>query len=238
MAVTDSLRIIRAPRRESRDLGWLKTHWLLSFEDYFDPENMEFGVLRVFNDDRVAPGKGFPAHRHSEMEIVTLVLEGRLTHRDSAGNEAFLSAGDVQAMSAGTGVFHSEMNLGKAPLHFYQIWFIPDRGGLKPSYRSGSFPDERWVNTLLPLASGKGAMGAMSMSSPATVYGCILEKERSVRSIGGLRRAFIYVTSGEVTVQGDRLTEGDQFRVLHDGIMEISSEAGSRFVLIDMPEER
>lgn len=228
--------IIPASRRETRDLGWLQTHWLFSFDDYFDPENVEFGVLRVFNDDAIASGKGFPAHRHSEMEIVTLVLQGQLVHRDSAGNEGFLKEGEVQRMSAGTGVLHSELNKGKEPLHIYQLWFLPDRGGLKPSYQQGSFPFSKWTNALLPLVSGLAKEGALTMSSPATVYGGALEAGRRSSSKGGRRKLFIYMTSGDLTVDDKVIGPGDQVRTVVNGELVLSSEKGARFVLIELPE--
>ncbi|OQW95695.1 MAG: hypothetical protein BWK77_07025 [Verrucomicrobia bacterium A1] len=115
-------QVIRAAQRHFSDFGWLKTFWLFSFSDYYDPENVQFGTLRVFNDDVVAPGTGFPAHPHQEMEIITVVLEGEMTHEDSMGNQAVIRAGDVQRMSAGTGLTHSEFNLADKPVHFYQVW--------------------------------------------------------------------------------------------------------------------
>ena len=128
------IEIIKADRRHFSDFGWLKTYWLFSFSGYFDPQNIQFGALRVFNDDVVDPGTGFPTHPHEEMEIVTIVLEGEMTHADSMGNKAKIEAGDVQRMSAGAGLAHSEFNLAEKPVHFYQIWMFPDKAGLTPSY--------------------------------------------------------------------------------------------------------
>ena len=166
MPVENLVNIVPSAKRHTQDQGWLRTSWLFSFDDYFDPDNMGFGELRVFNDDVVAPGKGFPAHRHSEMEIVTLVLDGALTHRDSAGNEGMLKADDAQAMSAGTGVLHSEMNQGKRPVHLYQMWFLPDRNEVRPSYAQASFPMEGRRNSLVPLASG--AVSYTHLTLPTT----------------------------------------------------------------------
>lgn len=122
-------RTIRAPERHYNDHGWLKTFWLFSFSDYYDPENINFGSLRVFNDDVVEAGGGFPTHPHSEMEIVSIVLDGQLTHADSMGNKGVIRPCEVQRMSAGTGLTHSEFNDGDTPTHFYQIWLHPDEKG-------------------------------------------------------------------------------------------------------------
>lgn len=232
-----SITIIPSSERESRDLGWLQTKWLFSFDDYYDPENLEFGVLRAFNDDIIAPGRGFPAHRHSEMEIVTYVLEGRLTHRDSAGNQGFLGPGEMQRMTAGTGVLHSEMNEGRASLHLYQMWFLPSRGGLKPSYQQGKFPIEERPNVLVPMVSNDAREGILTMDSPATVYGCLLEKGHEL-SIGRPRRLlFGYVTSGRVGVNGTVLEQGDQMRCTATRTIDLEAHEDTNLVLIDMREE-
>jgi len=128
------IHVIRADERHFTDFGWLKTYWLFSFSEYYDPTNIQFGALRVFNDDVVAPHTGFGTHPHEEMEIITIVLDGEVTHEDSLGTKAVMRAGDVQRMSAGTGIQHSEFNLGEAPVHFYQFWLYPDICGLAPSY--------------------------------------------------------------------------------------------------------
>ena len=120
------IEIVKAGARHLSDFGWLKTYWLFSFSDYYDPRNIQFGALRVFNDDVVQPGTGFPTHPHEEMEIVTIVLDGEMTHQDSMGNKTVIRTGDVQRMSAGTGLTHSEYNLADRPVHFYQIWIFPD----------------------------------------------------------------------------------------------------------------
>ena len=138
------LEIIKSGQRHFSDFGWLKTFWLFSFASYFDPKNLQFGPLRVFNDDVVEPGTGFPTHPHNEMEIITVVLEGEMTHEDSMGNKAVIKVGDVQRMSAGTGLTHSEFNLAETPVHFYQIWILPDTPGLKPSYDQRNFQPRDW----------------------------------------------------------------------------------------------
>ncbi len=233
----NEITVIPSSERETRDLGWLQTTWLFSFDDYYDPKNLEFGVIRVFNDDVIAPGKGFPAHRHSEMEIVTYVLEGRLSHRDSAGNQGFLGPGEVQKLSAGTGVLHSEMNDGKTPVHLYQIWFLPNRGGLKPSYQQGKFTIKEHPNVLVPMVSGEAREGVLTMSSPATLYGSLLEKGHAL-SVGRPRRKlFLYITSGRVGVNGSVLEQGDQLRCTTTTALSLEAHEDANFVLIDMPED-
>jgi hypothetical protein len=153
------IHTIRSTQRHFSDYHWLQTYWLFSFSDYFDPDNIQFGALRVFNDDVVQPGTGFPTHPHREMEIITLVLEGEMTHQDSMGNRAVIQAGDVQRMSVGTGLTHSEFNLAETPVHFYQIWILPDIPQLKPSYDPKQFDPSGWQNRLLPVASGQGIPG-------------------------------------------------------------------------------
>lgn len=171
--------IIKADQRHFSDFGWLQTYWLFSFSDYYDPHNIQFGALRVFNDDVVAPETGFPTHPHEEMEIVTLVLEGEMTHQDSMGNKTVIKAGDVQRMSAGTGLTHSEFNLTDKPVHFHQIWIYPDTKGLAPSYDQESFDAEAWANRLLAVASGQGIDGAVTFHTDATIYRCSMDKGRN-----------------------------------------------------------
>lgn len=228
--------IIQADKRHVSDFGWLKTYWLFSFSDYFDPHNIQFGALRVFNDDVVQPYTGFPTHPHEEMEIVTIVLEGEMTHQDSMGNKAVIKAGDVQRMSAGTGLTHSEFNLADVPVHFYQIWIFPDRRGLKPSYDQKSFSPESWRNRLFPVASGQGVEGAVLFHTAATIYRCSLEKGRAVTHAGTSgRRIFVYVTQGQIEVNGTAVSEKDQARIDIDEPLTLTAREPAEFILIDVP---
>jgi len=228
--------MIRADQRHFSDFGWLKTYWLFSFSDYFDPHNIQFGALRVFNDDVVEPGKGFPTHPHEEMEIITVVLDGEMTHQDSMGNKAAIKTGDVQRMSAGTGLTHSEFNLADEPVHFYQIWVFPDEKGLKPSYDQKHFEPELWKNKLLPVASGQNKPGTVSFHSDATIYRSSLDagNELSCDGTAG-RRIFIYLTSGKLNVDGSILEPGDQARIDKESSVNIRAQIDSEFVLIDVP---
>ncbi len=233
------IEIIRGEDRHFSDFGWLKTYWLFSFADYYDPGNLQFGALRVFNDDVVEPRTGFPTHPHREMEIVTVVLDGTMTHRDSMGNEAVIGPGDVQRMSAGTGLTHSEINQGETPVHFFQIWIFPDERGLEPSYDQRHYDPEQWRDTLLPVASGRGVEGAATFHTEATIHRCALSAGRRIahEATDG-RRVFVYLDEGIASLEGHRLTAGDQARCDADGPLELTAERDSHLILIDVPSCR
>lgn len=230
------IEIIKADDRHFSDFGWLKTYWLFSFSNYFDPHNIQFGALRVFNDDVVAPGSGFPTHPHDEMEIITIVLDGEMTHQDSMGNKTVIRSGDVQRMSAGTGLTHSEYNLAEKPVHFYQIWVFPDKTGLKPSYDQKSFEPAQWRNRLLPVASGQGLPGSVSFHTDATIYRGALDKGMDIAFEGTAgRRIFLYMTSGHMAVNGKKLSACDQARIDTDEPIALKASEQSEFILIDVP---
>jgi redox-sensitive bicupin YhaK (pirin superfamily) len=230
------IRIIPADQRHFSDFGWLKTYWLFSFSDYYDPENIQFGALRVFNDDIVDPGTGFPTHPHQEMEIVTVVLDGEMTHADSMGNKTVIRPGDVQRMSAGTGLTHSEFNLAEKPVHFYQIWIFPDTEGLEPTYDQRHFEPEAWKNRLLPAASGQDKDGAVTFHTDATIYRADLDKGRTIDfETTDTRRIFVYVTDGRLEVNGQTLNAKDQARIDLESAVNLQAVAVSSLVLIDVP---
>lgn len=230
------IQIIPAASRHFSDFGWLKTHWLFSFSNYYDPSNIQFGALRVFNDDVVEPKTGFPTHPHEEMEIVTMVLSGEITHKDSMGNKNVIRAGDVQRMSAGTGLTHSEFNLAKGSVHFYQIWIYPDLAGLKPSYDQKSFSPDSLKNRLLPVASGQGLHGAVTFHTYATIYRSDLEARKKIDyKVIESRRIFIYLTSGSLGVNDKRLEANDQARIDLETDIELIAYGDCSFVLIDVP---
>lgn len=232
----ESIDIIKAKDRHFNDFGWLKTYWLFSFANYYDPHNIQFGALRVFNDDVVEPGSGFPTHPHEEMEIVTIVLDGEMTHEDSMGNKTVIKAGDVQRMSAGTGLTHSEFNLAEKPVHFYQVWILPDTPGLEPSYDQRNFTPEQWRNRLLPVASGQGLSDIVTFHTDATIYRGQLDTGHhlSFDNTPG-RRVFIYLTHGELSVDGLILNSADQARVDTEKPLELEANADAHFILIDVP---
>jgi redox-sensitive bicupin YhaK (pirin superfamily) len=230
------IEIIKADNRHFSDFGWLKTYWLFSFSNYFDPQNIQFGALRVFNDDVVEPGNGFPTHPHEEMEIITIVLEGEMSHQDSMSNKTIIKAGDVQRMSAGTGLTHSEFNLAENPVHFYQIWILPDVSGLAPTYDQKYYNPDNWENRLFPVASGQDIPGAVTFHTAATIYRCSLETGKEVvhHSTAG-RRIFIYQTEGRIIANNKRLTAKDQARIDIDQPLVLKAEERSGLILIDVP---
>ncbi|MFZ5569184.1 MAG: pirin family protein [Thermodesulfobacteriota bacterium] len=230
------IEIIRADRRHFTDFGWLQTYWLFSFADYFDPHNIQFGALRVFNDDVVQPGAGFPTHPHEEMEIVTIVLDGEMTHQDSMGNKTVIKAGDVQRMSAGTGLTHSEFNLADKPVHFYQIWIFPDKRGLKPTYDQKQYVADEWRNRLLPVASGRNIPGTVTFHTDATIYRCALDEGKGVvQEATAGRRLFVYLTAGRVSANGELLKSKDQARIDIDTPLVLKAEQPAELILIDVP---
>lgn len=233
--------IVRVPpqQRHFNDFGWLQTYWLFSFSDYYDPQNLQFGALRVFNDDVVQPGQGFPTHPHQEMEIITIVLDGEMTHGDSMGNKTVIKAGDVQRMSAGTGLTHSEFNLGEQPVHFHQIWIFPDERGLQPSYDQHHFEPEEWRNKLLPVASGQRKPNAVTFHTDATIFRCELDAGREVvHSTNGERRVFVYVTHGTLQFADEIAVPGEQIRIDFTAPLTFKARTQCQFILIDVPSCR
>ena len=231
------MRIIRAEDRFHLESDWLSAYWLFSFDRYYDPSNMTFGPLRVFNHDTVKGGGGFPTHPHREMEIVTYVLEGALRHKDSTGGAGLIRAGEVQRMTAGTGVAHSEFNAsGEEAVRLLQMWVLPERDGLTPSYEQKRFTTEERAGALLPIASGQDAPGAVKVHQDVTFYVSRLRAGENVaHELKPGRRAFIYVIDGEVILNGEKLSVGDQARVDEVTKLEIAGEHESEIILIDLP---
>lgn len=227
---------IPAEKRHFSDFGWLKTYWLFSFSNYYDPNNIQFGPLRVFNDDVVLPGYGFPTHPHREMEIITLVLSGEITHEDSMGNRNVICAGDVQRMSAGVGVTHSEFNLSEHSTRFYQVWIYPDVPALTPSYDQRTFQPAQWKNCLLPVASGVGMENVVTFNANATIYRAELDGHHAIElASNDHRRTFLYLTAGRLCVNGVTLHSNDQARIDLESEIKITAEEDSSFVLLDLP---
>jgi redox-sensitive bicupin YhaK (pirin superfamily) len=230
------LQAIKSSERHLSDHGWLKSYLLFSFSDYRDPKNMEWGALRVFNDDTIGPRNGFPPHPHSEMEVVTIVLDGEITHKDGMGNEASFSSGQVQSMTAGTGVVHSEFNLGITPLHIYQLWIRPSKPKLAPSYDRKQYSLIDMKNRLLPLASGQGMKGAAKINADATVYRSELDAGKWIEfKTSPSRKLFIYLTYGRIEVNGRTLTTNDQARIENETLIKIKGKRRTDFVLVDVP---
>jgi redox-sensitive bicupin YhaK (pirin superfamily) len=206
-----TMEIRRARERGHADHGWLDSWHTFSFADYHDPRHMGFRALRVINEDRVAPGGGFPRHPHRDMEIVSYVLEGALEHKDSLGTGSVIRPGDVQRMSAGTGVLHSEYNASKTePVHFLQIWILPDRAGHAPGYEQKTFSDADKRGRLRLVASPDGADGSVTIHQDARIHATVLARGAGVEhALAPGRHAWVHVARGAAEVNGTPLAAGD-----------------------------
>jgi redox-sensitive bicupin YhaK (pirin superfamily) len=226
---------IPAEKRYKADHGWLTSYHLFSFADYYDPQNMDFGVLRVMNDDEIAPESGFGEHSHDNMEIVTIVWEGELTHKDNIGNSGVIRAGEVQYMSAGTGVQHEELNESFESTHLYQIWIMPRQQNFSPQYEQKDFSDANNANILLPIASGEDKEGALAIRADATIYTSLLDEGKSVtHDIQKDHGVFIYVRSGALSVNGVELKLNDQARITNEELLTITASEYAEFLLINV----
>jgi quercetin 2,3-dioxygenase len=227
--------IQRSNERAFFDHGWLKTYHSFSFADYIDPNNENWGALRVFNDDTVAGGAGFPPHPHRDMEIVTYVLSGELAHQDSMGNHGIVGPGGVQFMSAGTGVQHSEFNnSAQDPLHFAQMWVLPGERGTPPSYGQRGFTMEDRLNRWLTIVSGEEAVEApIRITQQATLRVARLENSSLLHEFAPRRYGFLFVAEGDVEVNGDRLRAGDAVRTFD--VARLAVKGSGELVLWDLP---
>jgi redox-sensitive bicupin YhaK (pirin superfamily) len=231
------IRIIRNEDRYHYESDWLSTYWHFSFDHYYDASNVGFGALRVFNDDRIRPASGFPMHSHREMEIITYVLEGELEHRDSTGGAGRISAGEVQRMSAGFGIKHSERNPStEAEVHLLQMWITPGVRNLQPSYEQKQFTTADRTGKLLALASGQGVPGAVKIHQDVTLYASALWPRDEVSlKLGPERKAYLFVIEGEVTANDRSIGSGDQARVEAEPVLRLVASKDSEIVLIDLP---
>ncbi len=230
------IKKIPAENRYHASHGWLSTYHLFSFADYYDEGNMNFGTLRVFNDDTIDAQSGFGAHSHENMEIVTIVLEGELTHKDSMGNVGTIAAGEIQYMSAGTGVTHAEMNTTDSPVHLYQIWLVPKEKGLAPAYAQKDFNDISNRNVLLPVVAATAMGEALQVRTNAVIYTSSLESGEMVNhTVENKRGAFIYVERGSLDVNQIEVSEGDQLRIDGEENLAIFATEDARLVLINVP---
>lgn len=218
------------------DHGWLDTRHTFSFADYHDAQHMGFRSLRVINEDRVREGEGFGTHGHRDMEIITYVVSGALEHKDSLGNGSVIHAGDVQRMSAGTGVRHSELNGSKIePVHFLQIWIVPESNGIAPGYEQKFFaPDER-RGALVPLVTRDGRDGSLRLHQDAAMYGALLgEGQSATHDFAPGRHGWVQVVSGAVTVNGVALAAGDGAAISDEGEVVMAASRESDVLLFDL----
>jgi redox-sensitive bicupin YhaK (pirin superfamily) len=230
------IKIRKADRRGHFDFRWLNTFHTFSFGDYYDPAFMGFRSLRVINEDFVHSGRGFPTHAHRDMEIITYILEGSLEHRDSMGNGSVIRPGDVQRMTAGTGVSHSESNPSREQsVHLLQIWILPDQGGLKPGYEQKAFSDDQKQGRLCLVASEDGRDGSVTIHQDASVYATVLgEGNEVVHTVAPGRHAWLQVARGAVTVNGENLDQGDGAAVSNEERVAITGREAAEVLLFDL----
>jgi redox-sensitive bicupin YhaK (pirin superfamily) len=227
----------KAGERGHAEHGWLDSWHSFSFADYNDPAHMGFGPLRVINEDRVQPGMGFGTHGHRDMEIISYVLDGQLAHSDSMGNGSTIVPGDVQRMSAGRGVRHSEFNPSKtAPVHFLQIWIEPARAGIDPGYEQTNIPASAKRGTLRLIASPDGRDGSVTIHQDVTIHAALIDGAESVNyNLANGRRAYVHVARGGVYVNGTPLGPGDATKVIGEAKIALDRGENAEVLLFDLP---
>ena len=230
------IKIRKADKRGHFDLRWLNTFHTFSFGDYYDPAFMGFRSLRVINEDYVHPGRGFPTHGHRDMEIVTYILTGALEHRDSIGNGSIIRPGDVQRMTAGTGVRHSEANQSRQEsVHLLQIWILPHTKGLEPSYEQKVFGDEQKRDRLCLIASEDGRDGSVLIHQDASVYASVLEQDSKVgHELAPTRHAWVQVARGAIELNGERLEQGDGAAISGESKAVLTGREAAEVLLFDL----
>jgi redox-sensitive bicupin YhaK (pirin superfamily) len=230
------IRIRHTSERGHADHGWLSTYHTFSFANYYDPDHMGFRNLCVINDDTVQPGRGFGTHGHEDMEIISYVVEGALEHKDSMGTGSVLSAGDVQRMSAGRGVTHSEFNHSKRdPLRFLQIWVLPEKKGIEPSYEEKRFDEKEKLGRLRLIVSPQGSDGSLRIHQDVFVYASVLENRDEVRHrLGTGRHAWVQVVRGRVALNGHVLGQGDGAATSDETRLELEGIETAEFLIFDL----
>jgi redox-sensitive bicupin YhaK (pirin superfamily) len=230
------ITIRKSEDRGHFDLGWLDTYHTFSFDQYYDPAYLRFRSLRVINEDRVQPAKGFPTHSHRDMEIITYILAGALEHRDSMGNGSVIRPGDVQRMSAGTGVAHSEFNPSQAePVHLLQIWILPESQNLPPSYEEKHFSDDERSGRLRLIASNDGREGSVRIHQDAQLYATLLDGGSSVvHTLGEKRSAWLQVARGTVRLNEVELKQGDGVVIRNESELTITAHDRAELLLFDL----
>lgn len=229
-----ALTLRRSNERGGAALGWLDSKHTFSFGHYFDPKHIGFGALRVINEDRVAPGGGFPTHPHSDMEILSYVIEGGLEHRDSLGTGSVIKPGDIQRMTAGTGVRHSEFNASKAdPVHFLQIWIVPERDGLDPSYEQKTFTTAEKHGQLRLIGSRDARDGSVRIHQDVDLYATVLNSGGAVaHEVATGRGAWVQVVRGDLKVNGEVLTAGDGASAVIPGSIKLTAQSDDTEALL------
>jgi len=231
------LQIRKSEERGVANFGWLDSRHSFSFGHYYDPKHVGFGPLLVINEDKVAPAQGFGTHGHRDMEIISYVLDGALEHKDSMGNGSVLHYGDVQRMSAGTGVRHSEFNhSGKERVHFLQIWIQPGETGIPPSYEEKHFTPENKANRLALIASSDGRDGSVLIHQDASIYASILDGSTDLEHrLAAGRQGYVHVIRGTVTINGTPLKGGDALKITDDNLITLKEGKEVELLLFDLP---
>lgn len=229
------VQVIPSAARHRADFGWLTTRWHFSFDSYYDPNNVQWGPLRVFNDDVVQGGGGFPTHGHRDMEIISYVIDGALEHKDSMGTRHVLKKGELQVMSAGSGVTHSEYNASATePAHFLQLWILPRTRGARPRWEQREFP--LTPGQLTPVVSSGSIEGTLPIDQDAAIYiGGLGEGEETSHEIARTK-AYVFVIKGSVEVNGSVLKAGDQGRISGESKLAFRGLESSEFMLLDLPD--
>jgi len=230
------IQIRKSDERGHANHGWLDTRFTFSFADYYDPKHVQFRTLRVMNDDRVAGGGGFPTHPHRDMEIVTYVLEGALAHKDSMGNGSTIRPGDVQYMSAGTGVAHSEFNASPTePVHLYQIWMFPDKNGHQPRYDQRNFSEAEKRGKLRLLVSPDGRDGSLEIRQDNELYATVLKPGQGVKhELNPERHAYVQVVRGSVKLNGQALETGDGAAISGEKTLRLTGIEDTEVLVFDL----
>jgi quercetin 2,3-dioxygenase len=230
------ITIRKASERGHFNFGWLNTYHTFSFGEYYDPEFMGFRSLRVINEDFVSQGRGFPTHSHRDMEIITYILEGALEHRDSMGNGSVIRPGDVQRMTAGTGVSHSESSPSPTePVHLLQIWILPQRTGLMPGYEQKFFPNEEKQGKFCLIASVDGREGSVTLHQDVSLYTTVLENgQQAVHQLAPNRHAWVQVAHGSISTNGENLDQGDGAAVSGEEKLTVTAREPAEVLLFDL----
>ena len=236
MTTPNTMTVRRAGDRGRANFGWLDSRHTFSFGEYHDPAHMGFGPLRVINDDRVAAGAGFPTHPHADMEIISYVLEGALEHKDSLGTGSVIRPGDVQRMSAGTGIRHSEFNASKTePVHFLQIWIVPEQRGIAPGYEQKAFAADDKRGRLRLVGSRDGREGSVTIHRDVDLYAALLADGDAVaHELRPGRGAWVQVASGTAMLDGEPLAAGDGVAIQASGPIELTGTADAEILLFDL----
>lgn len=231
------LSIRKSEDRGHANHGWLHSHHTFSFANYYDPQQMGWSALRVINDDTVAPGQGFGAHGHRDMEIISYVLEGALEHKDSMGSGSVIRPGDVQIMSAGTGVRHSEFNHSHAePVHFLQIWIMPKFTGIKPNYQEKRYDEAGKRGRLQLVVSPDGRDGSLVIVQDASMYAALLDGEETiVHELQPGRKGYVHVARGTLALNGQAMSAGDGARIADETELRFTGGGQAEFLLFDLP---